>query len=76
MGDIEMNWLSILFILGGLFATAAAVFNWDWFMNARKARFMVKILTRNGTRIFYGLLGLALIVLGILGLTGVVDLQT
>lgn len=71
-----MNWLSIFFILAGLFGTAAAVFNWDWFMNARKARFMVRILSRNGARIFYGLLGVGLIVLGILGLTGVVDFQT
>ena len=44
-------------------------------MNARKARFMVKILTRNGARIFYGCLGIGLLVFGILGTFGIIDLS-
>lgn len=52
-----------------------AICNWEWFMNARKARFMVKILTRNGARIFYGILGLALVVLGVLATMGIVDMS-
>ena len=70
-----MNLLGLLFVGIGLFTIAGAWFDWDWFMNARKARFMVKILTRNGARIFYGCLGIALLVFGILGTFGIIDLS-
>ncbi len=56
-----MNPLGLFFVGVGVFALAGSICNWDWFMNARKARFMVAILTRNGARIFYALLGLALL---------------
>ncbi len=49
--------------------------NWEWFMNALKARLLVKLLTRNGARIFYGALGLSLVVLGILGTIGIIDMS-
>jgi Immunity protein 17 len=69
-----MNPLGLLFIGVGVLALAGSVCDWDWFMNARKARFMVTILTRNGTRIFYALLGLALLALGTLATLGLIDL--
>ena len=53
-----------------------AICNWEWFMNARKARFVVKILTRDGARIFYGALGLVITVLGVLGTMGIVDMSS
>ena len=62
----------LIIVAIGAFSITGAVCNWDWFMNARKARFMVRILTRNGARIFYGLLGVALVVLGVLMTTGVI----
>jgi hypothetical protein len=71
-----MELFSGFIILAGLFSLAGAVYNWDWFMNARKARFIVSILGRSGARCLYGLLGVAFIMLGILSLTGVIDLQT
>ncbi len=64
--------MNIIFILVGLFAIAGAIFNWDWFMNSRKARFIVKIFTRTGARIFYLFLGSGIIVLGILFQFGVI----
>jgi hypothetical protein len=70
-----MNPIGLLFIAAGAFSLVAAVCDWDWFMNARKARFMVNLLTRNGARVFYSLLGLALLVLGILTTAGVVSLS-
>jgi hypothetical protein len=76
VGGIEVELLSVFIILAGLFSTAGAVYNWDWFMNARKARGIVRILGRTGARGLYGLLGAALMMLGILSLTGVIDLQT
>ncbi|MDJ0636393.1 MAG: immunity 17 family protein [Xenococcaceae cyanobacterium MO_188.B29] len=70
-----MNLPGLFFITVGLFAMAGAIFNWDWFMNSRKARFMVRILTRNGARIFYSFLGLTLFILGLLGTIGIIDMS-
>ena len=70
-----MNLPGLFFIAIGLFAMAGAIFNWDWFLNSRKARFMVRILTRNGARIFYSCLGITLLVFGVLGTIGVIDLS-
>lgn len=55
-----------LFIFAGLFALIASVFNFDWYFNSRKASTIVGWLGRSGARIFYGILGVALIVCGIL----------
>ncbi len=70
-----MDLFGLLFVGIGLFAIAGAWFDWDWFMNARKARFWVKILTRNGARIFYACLGIALFVFGIFAILGIIDLS-
>ena len=59
--------------LAGAFSLAGAVMDWDFFMNNRKARPFVALLGRQGARVFYGLLGVALIVGGLamgLGLMG------
>lgn len=56
--------LVIVGFLGGAFSLAGAIFNWDWFMNSRRARFFAKILGLNGARIFYAGLGILLIGLG------------
>ena len=61
-----MGWESIIFIIAGLFSIAGAAFDWEWFMNNRRAAFFVNLLGRNGARIFYGLLGAALIALAFL----------
>ncbi len=52
-------------ILAGGFCIAAAIFDWNFFFNARKAAPIVKIFGRNGARIFYGIMGLLFIVGGI-----------
>lgn len=69
-----MNPMGPLFMAAGAFTVICAIGNWDWFMTARKARFMVKLLTRNGARIFYALLGAAIFTLGALGTFGLIDL--
>jgi len=69
-----MNPLGLFFMAVGAFAVAGSVFNWDFFLNARKARFVVAVLTRTGARIFYAALGLALLTLGTLATCGVIDL--
>lgn len=68
-----MNPLGLLMIGAGGFTIAGAACNWDWFMNARKARLMVRVLTRDGARVFYSLLGLFLVVLGVLTAMGIIE---
>ena len=70
-----MNLWGLVFVAIGIFSVCGAFLNWDWFMEARKARFIVSIIGRNGARIFYGLLGTGLVVLGVLGMTGVIEFQ-
>ena len=59
----------IFFVFAGLFPIAAAVFDWDFFFDNYKARPLVKLLGRDGARIFYGVLGFVLIFAGILLMT-------
>lgn len=56
--------LLAIFILAGSFALVSSVLNFDWYFNSRKAATFVNIFGRTGARIFYGLLGIALIVAG------------
>ncbi|MDD3149170.1 MAG: immunity 17 family protein [Candidatus Riflebacteria bacterium] len=51
-------------IFAGVFTIFCAASDFDWFMNNHKARFFVNILGRNGARVFYGILGLIMILLG------------
>jgi hypothetical protein len=52
--------LTLFLLCGGLFALAAAVFNWHWFYQHPKAALVTLLLGRVGARGFYGLLGLTL----------------
>ena len=70
-----MNYLGLLFIGIGLFAAVAAAFDWDWYMNSRKARWMVNLIGRNGARLLYIVLGGALVVAGSLELFGMIELS-
>jgi hypothetical protein len=53
-----------LVVGAGLFSVAGAVLDWDWFMNSRRAWLIVKLFGRGGARVFYGLLGAVLAVMG------------
>ncbi|MBF0409743.1 MAG: immunity 17 family protein [Candidatus Riflebacteria bacterium] len=57
-------------ILAGSFSIAGGIYNWDWFMEARKARSIVWLFGRNGARIFYGILGLVIALIGLWALIG------
>lgn len=66
-----MNTLIEIFIIAvGVFTLAASVFNWDWFFNARKAQFLIRIIGRTGARIAYSIISLLLIGGGIGLITG------
>ena len=55
----------IFFVFSGLFSILGAVKNWDFFMNNRKAYICVKLFGRNGARIFYGILGFVIAIIGL-----------
>ena len=67
-----MNLLGLLLVAGGIFSICGAAFDWDFFMNSRKARLLVTLFGRTGTRIFYLLLGLGIVVFGALITMGIV----
>lgn len=48
----------------GLFVCSAAFFNWDWYYELQKARWIQSICGRTGARVFFGIFGIGLIVLG------------
>lgn len=59
-----MDLRGLILVSAGLFTAAGGILNWEWFMNHRKARFMCALLTRTGARIFYGILGFGIAVIG------------
>lgn len=67
-----MNLFGLVFVAAGVFSICGAWMDWDWFMLSRKSRFMVGLLGRKGARIFYGLLGIVVIVLGVLFILGII----
>jgi len=56
--------VQLLFVAIGLFTIAGAALDWDWFMTNRKAQFFVDTFGRDGARIFYGILGCVIILMG------------
>ncbi len=74
---MNANWIfSGIFLLTGLFSLIASILNWDFFFNARRSKWLVNIIGRNGARIFYGILGIVLIIVGLLSIVGKVDLAS
>lgn len=68
-----MNLAGLFIVAAGIFSIAGAALDWDWFINSRKARLLVSLFGRNGARIFYGLLGAVITVLGLLITLGVIE---
>lgn len=57
-------------IISGLITFVGAVLNWGWMYRSRRAKSIISFLGLTGARIFYGILGLFIIVVGILALLG------
>jgi small neutral amino acid transporter SnatA (MarC family) len=55
----------IIILLAGLFSIVCAAFDFDWFMNNRRASLFVKLFKRNGARVFYIVLGIVLCIMGV-----------
>lgn len=54
-----------VFVFIGLLTILAAIFNWEWLFTAHNSQFIVKSIGRNKARIFYAIIGAAMIAAGI-----------
>jgi len=66
--------VGILMAAAGLFVLSGSAFNWDWYWERRRTQVWVDLLGRSGARIFYAVLGLAMLAGGVLIAAGVIDL--
>ena len=55
--------VALFALLAGIFVLVAVATDWNWFFEHPKAKFFVDHFGRDGARIFYTVLGCALIVL-------------
>ena len=63
-----METYQLFYIFGGFFTLLAARSNWNWFWNHPKAKGVLSLCRgKKGARIFYSILGILLIFLGIKG---------
>lgn len=60
-----MNFAGILIIAFGLFTFGGGFYQWPFFMNNSRARFVISVLSRTGARVFYMVLGAAIVVFGL-----------
>lgn len=67
MGPSEY-FILVIFIALGVFSIVAAALNIEWYFQTSGAMMFVRWFGRRGARIFYALLGLALVACGTLGL--------
>lgn len=56
------NIIQIIFLLSGIVALLAAMFNWEWFFTSHNAAPIVKRLGRTKSRWLYGALGVLFII--------------
>jgi hypothetical protein len=61
-----MNPAGVIVFAVGLLSFAGGLFNWNWFMNTTNARKVVNMFRPAGARIFYMVLGVAVIGFGLL----------
>ncbi|MCA9058103.1 MAG: immunity 17 family protein [Planctomycetaceae bacterium] len=61
-----MEPFGLIIVAAGVFTVTASIQDWDFFFNSRKAELLVAMLGRSGARVFYGLLGVVIVILGIL----------
>ena len=67
--------IGLMLVAAGIFSVCGAAFDWDFFIESRKARFFVDTFGRNGARIFYGILGAVIAVMGVLMALGLISAE-
>ena len=50
-----------IFVIVGLLAIGAAIFDWDWFFQAQNTQLIVKNVGRKRARLYYAALGILMI---------------
>ena len=53
--------IQVMFLLAGLIALLASLFNWEWFFTTENTRYLVKKFKRKGARWIYGTIGVLFI---------------
>jgi len=61
-----MDPVGLILAAAGVFAICGAVFDWSFFIDNYRAKFLLFALGRKGTRIFYVCLGLFVLIGGVL----------
>ena len=60
-----MNIFGLLIVAVGLFTFGGGFYQWPWFMNNRRARFVATLLSTTGARAFYMILGALIVLFGV-----------
>ena len=61
-----MNAFNLSIIISGIFVIFCAFMDYNWFFNHGKAKPFVALFGRKGTRVFYIILGVVIIFLGLM----------
>ena len=67
--------VEVIILLAGLYTMIGGLLDWEWFMSRPRAMRMVKMIGRNGARIFYIVVGGLLFAFGLLSLLGIIPLE-
>ncbi len=70
---MQFDFSFLLFIVIGFYSIAGAALNWEWFMGDPKAKVFARMFGRTGTRVFYILLGVGVVIIGLYGIFGLPD---
>jgi len=60
----------------GAFMIFSSVINLEWFFKQRRAQTLIKLMGRNGARIFYSLMGLMFVIFSWMVLTGRIEMHS
>lgn len=71
-GNAARALTGLILMAAGVFSIAGAAYGWNWFINHYKARIILLLFGRTGTRIFYGVTGTFFLAAGALVATGVI----
>lgn len=67
--------LSLIVFIGALVCLGITIFNWNWAMKSNEAKPLVALIGERNTRIFYAILGVGFLVVGVLILSGVLPVS-
>ena len=64
-GTRAMNLFGLVIVAVGLFTFGGGFYQWPWFMNNSRARFVATVLSKTGARVFYMTLGALIVLFGV-----------